>query len=599
MKLRNQQVLAMLLAGAMSISSVMTGVTAFAEEAEQEAAETIEDVAEIDIPEWEDEPAEGEEAFSEEEIGYDDPAAEVPADDLQGDKDDSFLIEDIFEEAGTADEEILFDQISHMDAESFDYDGDALTFIKADSSAFGMFTAMEGTTISLDNGKAVIHYVPKNTTTYEGFYLGCSIEEISNEDSTAVANRDSLDASYTFYTLDEGAYELKLDLSYCGKAWPIAVIKNKFNKESWTSAEQYYLAIPSLEQLTKDLVFEYDADVSFIKENGDVFGMFRPQDGTKVTLSGDRINIVYYPRNTTTYAGFYFNCSTGEISNEDSTAVANTDSLDALHTFYTMHEGAFEIELDTDYCGKAWPIAVVKNRYSNESWTSAEQYYLGIPTLKSLEDQAAADAVSSQLAALNKDAPLTDKAAVEAARKAYENLTKDQKELVDPKALSNLQAAEQSVKKAEEANKAPAVGTKLTIGDASYTVTAGQTVTYNGPAKKTLKTASVPDTVTIKGKSYKVTAIAANAFKNNKKLKKLTVGVNVQNIGAGAFSGCKAMKNMGVKTGVLSKVGKKAFYKTGSKNYSSLKIKVPKKMLKKYRKWFRSAKLSKKAKVKK
>ena len=38
MKLRNQQVLAMLLAGAMSISSVMTGVTVFAEEAEKPGA---------------------------------------------------------------------------------------------------------------------------------------------------------------------------------------------------------------------------------------------------------------------------------------------------------------------------------------------------------------------------------------------------------------------------------------------------------------------------------------------------------------------------------------------------------------------------------
>ena len=162
-----------------------------------------------------------------------------------------------------------------------------------------------------------------------------------------------------------------------------------------------------------------------------------------------------------------------------------------------------------------------------------------------------------------------------------------------------MDAAKDKAKEEAEANKDPSVGTKLTIGNASYTVTAGQTVTYNGPTKKTLKNASVPDTVTIKGKSYKVTAIAPNAFKNNKKLKKLTVGANVENIGAGAFSGCKAMKNMVIKTGVLNKVGKKAFYTTGSRKYSSLKIKVPKKMLKKYKKWFRSAKLSKKAKVKK
>ena len=139
----------------------------------------------------------------------------------------------------------------------------------------------------------------------------------------------------------------------------------------------------------------------------------------------------------------------------------------------------------------------------------------------------------------------------------------------------------------------------MTIGGANYTVTAGQTVTYNGPTKKTLTSVTVPATVIINGKPYQVTAIAANAFKNNKKLKKTVIGANIRTIGANAFAGCKAMKSITIKSSVLQTIGKKAFSKTGSKKYSSLKVKVPKKMLSKYKKMLKKAKLSGKAKVKK
>ena len=70
---------------------------------------------------------------------------------------------------------------------------------------------------------------------------------------------------------------------------------------------------------------------------------------------------------------------------------------------------------------------------------------------------------------------------------------------------------------------------------------------------------SVPATVKVKKVKYKVTKIAANAFKNNKKLKQITLGKNITAIGKEAFSGCKKLKTITVKSKVLKKVGKNAF----------------------------------------
>ena len=47
-----------------------------------------------------------------------------------------------------------------------------------------------------------------------------------------------------------------------------------------------------------------------------------------------------------------------------------------------------------------------------------------------------------------------------------------------------------------------------------------------------------------------------NAFKKCKKLKKITIGMNVVSIGKNAFRGDKALKKITVKTTKLKKVGK-------------------------------------------
>ena len=120
---------------------------------------------------------------------------------------------------------------------------------------------------------------------------------------------------------------------------------------------------------------------------------------------------------------------------------------------------------------------------------------------------------------------------------------------------------------------------------------------YRGPIAKNAKTVSVPSTVKIKGVTYKVTGIADNAFRGNKKVTKVTLSSNIKTIGKLAFYGCKKLKTIIIKSKKLTSktVSKKAF--KGLTKATT--IKVPKKKLKAYKKLFKSKGLSSKVKIKK
>lgn len=134
---------------------------------------------------------------------------------------------------------------------------------------------------------------------------------------------------------------------------------------------------------------------------------------------------------------------------------------------------------------------------------------------------------------------------------------------------------------------------------AVYVITMeGKEVSYKKQSTKKKKIV-IPDQVTINGYTYKVTSIADNAFKNNKNITTVIIGKNIKRIGKKAFYGCKSLRNITIKTKLLKKntVGSKAFTKAGSKNYKKLKVKVPKKKLKLYKKILRKKGLSKKTKT--
>lgn len=196
----------------------------------------------------------------------------------------------------------------------------------------------------------------------------------------------------------------------------------------------------------------------------------------------------------------------------------------------------------------------------------------------------------------------------------------------------------------------PAAGTKLTGSGAggTYKVTAAgasgtAAVEYTAPANKNLTTVTIPATITINNVTYKVTSVAANAFKNSKKLKKIVIGSNVTSIGSNAFAGCKKLSSVTVGANVttistkafynctalkkvtipanVSKISKQAFAgckklktitikttKLTTKNvgakafkgiYSKATIKVPKKSLKAYTKLLKKKGVGSKVKIKK
>jgi hypothetical protein len=76
--------------------------------------------------------------------------------------------------------------------------------------------------------------------------------------------------------------------------------------------------------------------------------------------------------------------------------------------------------------------------------------------------------------------------------------------------------------------------------------------------KKNVQEAVIPDTVSFQRSEYSVTEIRADAFLENKKLKKVSIGSRVKNIGNSAFASCSKLKTV---TGGenLTEIGSKAF----------------------------------------
>ena len=175
--------------------------------------------------------------------------------------------------------------------------------------------------------------------------------------------------------------------------------------------------------------------------------------------------------------------------------------------------------------------------------------------------------------------------ALEAATKAAkdEKATKTDLE----KALADLQtAAAKLQKKAPETpstdSKNPTVGTEAKVGKGIYRVTNAKkkTVVLVKPRKANNTSFNVPKSVKLANGRYKVVGIEKNAFKNNRKLKKVVIGSQVTKIGANAFSGAKNLKTITIKSKSLKSVGKNAFKGIHKK----CKIKVPAKKLNSYKK---------------
>ena len=178
--------------------------------------------------------------------------------------------------------------------------------------------------------------------------------------------------------------------------------------------------------------------------------------------------------------------------------------------------------------------------------------------------------------------------ALEVATKIAKNEKASKADL--EKALADLQAAAAKLQKKTpqteqpDNTKLPEVGTVQKVGKGIYritsTTTGKKTATFVKPVNNKNTSFKIPKSVKLEGERYQVTAIEKNAFKNNKKLKQVTIGSKVTKIGANAFSGDKSLKKITIKSKSLKKVGKNAFKGI----HKNCKIKVPAKKLTAYKK---------------
>lgn len=112
-----------------------------------------------------------------------------------------------------------------------------------------------------------------------------------------------------------------------------------------------------------------------------------------------------------------------------------------------------------------------------------------------------------------------------------------------------------------------AKGTLFRQGDYQYKVTKAASATSQGrikvykllAASRKKTTLVIPETVVQKGYTYKVTAIAADAFVKTKKLRNLYVGDRVQAIGKRAFKNVKTLRKLTIGTDMKT-IYSKAFY---------------------------------------
>lgn len=213
-------------------------------------------------------------------------------------------------------------------------------------------------------------------------------------------------------------------------------------------------------------------------------------------------------------------------------------------------------------------------KYESSDKAVAEVSDAGVVTAK-----AAGKAVITVSSAARPDV----KATVEINVKAKDNET----ETKEPESETETKAPQTETKapeteKPDVPKKVPAKGSvhKSADGKLAFKVTKSDakngTVTVSKLLKKTVKTVTIPATVTIDGYTFKVTAVANNVFKNASRLKSVVIGANVKSIGKSSFYKCKKLATITFKGIKAPGVGKNAF-KSGK---SKVTVKVPKKMKK-------------------
>lgn len=116
------------------------------------------------------------------------------------------------------------------------------------------------------------------------------------------------------------------------------------------------------------------------------------------------------------------------------------------------------------------------------------------------------------------------------------------------------------------------IGKTYTIKGMKYKVTSSTSVTFMKPVSKNIKKCTIPSTVEISGRVFKVTKINKKACYGYKKLTRVTIGDNVITIGEQSFAQCTSLKKVIIGKG-LKTIDKKAFYKDKKLTHMTIRSK--------------------------
>lgn len=108
---------------------------------------------------------------------------------------------------------------------------------------------------------------------------------------------------------------------------------------------------------------------------------------------------------------------------------------------------------------------------------------------------------------------------------------------------------------------------------------------------KNIKSISIPSTVTLYGKKYKVVAILTKAFYKNKNISNVTLGENVYDIGKYSFASCPKLRTVKINCSNIKYIRSRAFYKN-----KNLTVQLPKKKYSKYKSMIAKSGIDKKTK---
>ena len=114
------------------------------------------------------------------------------------------------------------------------------------------------------------------------------------------------------------------------------------------------------------------------------------------------------------------------------------------------------------------------------------------------------------------------------------------------------------------------------VGNLYYTVD-GEEAAVTGVNSRNVRTLTIPATIKIGSRQYKVTGIAPAALTDMKKLTSLTIGKNVFDIGKQAVANCSKLKTIIIKTKHLTASSVKAGAFKNDKAVQSVKCPAGKK----------------------